>query len=61
MVRLGLQDWFSGTHRREIAEETVGPSGYGKTLTVLTGMLPPDEIEDDEEDIEQSWTIRFCR
>ena len=54
-----LQDWFNGPHRQEIVEEVVGLGSYGKTLTVLTGMEPPDEIEDDEGDLEESWSVRF--
>lgn len=54
-----LQDWFNGPHRQEIVEEVVGLGSYGKTLTVLTGMESPDEIEDDEGDLEESWAVRF--
>tara|TARA_R110000787_G_scaffold9229_2_gene32502 strand:- start:3542 stop:4420 length:879 start_codon:yes stop_codon:yes gene_type:complete len=57
-----LQDWFNGPHRQEIIEEVVGLGSYGKTLTVLSGMEPPDEIEDeDDDDLEESWTPRFRR
>ena len=56
-----LQDWFNGPHRQEVVEEVVGLGSYGKTLTVLTGMEPPDETEDDEDDLEESWAIRFRR
>ncbi|BDW82229.1 hypothetical protein MACH24_16670 [Erythrobacter sp. Dej080120_24] len=61
-----LQDWFGGPYRQEVFEEVVGLGSYGKSLTVLTGMQPPDEIEyedDDEEDqaLEESWTPRFRR
>ena len=38
-----LQDWFNGQHGQEIVEEVVGLGSYGKALTVLTGMEPPDE------------------
>lgn len=54
-----LQDWFNGPHQQEIVEEVVGLGGYGKTLTILTGLEPPDES--DEEDLEESWTPRFRR
>jgi hypothetical protein len=65
-VRLGrratgegaLQDWFGGPHRQEVNEEVAGLGSYGKTVTVLSGMEPPDEVED-EEDLEGSWTPRF--
>jgi len=56
-----LQDWFNGPHRQEVVEEVVGLGSYGKTLTVLTGMEPPDELEDEEDDLEESWTPRFRR
>jgi hypothetical protein len=56
-----LRDWFEGPHSQEVVEEVIGLGSYGKTLTVLTGMEPPDEIEDDEEEIEESWTPRFRR
>ena len=56
-----LQDWFGGPHRQTVVEEVIGLGSYGKTLTVLTGMEPPDEVgdEDDDEDLEESWTPRF--
>ena len=54
-----LQDWLNGPHDQAIMEEVVGLRSYGKTLTVLTGMEPPDEIEDDESDLEESWAVRF--
>lgn len=56
-----LQDWFNGPHRQDVVEQVVGLGSYGKTLTVLTGMEPPDEIEDEEGDLEESWTPRFRR
>lgn len=54
-----LQDWFNGPYLQEVVEEVVGLGSYGKTLTVLTGMGQPDEIDDDEADLEESWAIRF--
>ena len=56
-----LQDWFNGPHRQEIYEEVVGLGSYGKTLTVLTGMEAPDEFEDEEAELEESWAVRFRR
>lgn len=56
-----LQDWFNGVHRQEIVEEVVGLGSYGKVLTVLTGMEPPDELEDEEADLEEAWAVRFRR
>lgn len=54
-----LQDWFDGTHRQDIVEEVIGLGSYGKTLTVLTGMEPLDEVEDEESDLKESWSPRF--
>lgn len=54
-----LQDWFNGPHRQEITEEVIGLGSYGKTLTVLTGMESPDETEDDEGNLEESWAVHF--
>lgn len=54
-----LDEWFNGPHRQDVVEEVIGMGSYGKTLTVLTGMEAPDEIEDD--DLEESWTPRFRR
>lgn len=56
-----LQDWFNGPHRQEIVEEVIGLGGYGKTITVLSGMEPPNEMEDEDEDLEDSWAVRFRR
>ena len=56
-----LQEWFNGQHRQEIVEEVVGLGSYGKTLTVLAGIEPPDEFEDEEHDLEESWAVRFRR
>ena len=54
-----LQDWFNGPHDQVVVEEVVGLGSYAKTLTVLSGIEPPDEIEDDEGDLEESWAVRF--
>ena len=56
-----LQDWFNGPHRQEVVEEVVGLGSYGKTLTVLTEMESPDEFEDEDGELEESWTPRFHR
>ena len=56
-----FQGWFDGQHRQDVTEEVIGLGSYGKTLTVLTGMESPEEIEDDEADLEESWTPRFRR
>ncbi|MYE36744.1 MAG: ImmA/IrrE family metallo-endopeptidase [Rhodobacteraceae bacterium] len=54
-----LQDWFNGPHQQVVTEEVIDLGGYGKTLTVLTDMQSPDEIEDEEQDLIESWTPRF--
>lgn len=56
-----LQDWLGGPHRQTIVEEVIGLGSYGKTLTVLTGIVPPDEVEDDDDQLEEAWTPRFRR
>ena len=58
-----LQDWLGGPHRQTVVEEVIGLGSYGKTLTVLTGMEPPDEVEDEDDDdeLEEAWTPRFRR
>lgn len=62
-----LQNWLGGPYRQQIREEVAGLGSYAKTLTVLTGMQPPDELdyddEDDQadEDLVESWTPRFHR
>ena len=56
-----IQDWFNGRYRQEIVEEVVGLGRYGKTLTVLTGMEHPDEEEDEDAEIEESWAVSFHR
>ena len=58
-----LQDWLGGPHRQTVVEEVIGLGSYGKTLTVLTGMEPPDEVEDEDDDdeLEEAWIPRFRR
>jgi hypothetical protein len=64
-----LQDWLGGPYRQKIREEVAGLGSYAKTLTVLTGMQTPDELEsddrdndqDEDEDLIESWTPRFHR
>lgn len=57
---VSLTSWFGGKTKYELYEEVIGLGGYGKTLTVLSASdLPdPEEIEEDE-DLENSWTLRF--
>ena len=55
-----LRTWF-GTRRRIAAtEEVLGLGEYGRTLTVITTDTLPDE-EDEEEQLEKSWTPRYRR
>lgn len=57
-----LQDWFGGHRRIAISEDVIGLGSYGKTLTVLYGIVVPDaEDEQDEESLIESWTPRFRR
>lgn len=61
-----VRDWLGGTTRAIVSEETVGLGAYGKVLTVLTSNTigqenDPDEDEDDEEKLVESWTPRFRR
>ena len=48
-----------GSQRQKNVKEVVGMGGYGKILTVLTGIEPPDELDDEESDLEESWEVRF--
>ena len=55
-----LRAWF-GTRRRIAAtEEVLGLGEYGRTLTVITTDTLPDE-EDEEAQLEESWTPRHRR
>lgn len=61
-----VRDWLGGSTRATVSEETVGLGAYGKVLTVLTSQTigqdsGPDEDEDDEESLIESWTPRFRR
>ncbi|ABS65807.1 protein of unknown function DUF955 [Xanthobacter versatilis] len=61
-----LRDWLGGTTRAAIAEESVGLGRYGKVLTVLSSNSlgqddDPDDREDDEDSLIESWTPRFRR
>ena len=56
-----LQDWFNGPYRQEVMEEVIGLGSYGKTLTVLSGIELLDELENEDDDLEESWTPRFHR
>ena len=56
-----LQLWFGGPRGIEAREDVIGLGRFGKTLTVLHGIEPPDEAEDDEEALIESWTPRLRR
>lgn len=61
-----VRDWLGGSTRAVVSEETVGLGAYGKVLTVLTSQTigqdsGPDQDEDDEESLIESWTPRFRR
>ena len=56
-----FRDWFGGHRNIEIREDVIGLGDYGKTLTVLYEIDIPDEDEDDEEELIESWTPRFRR
>jgi hypothetical protein len=55
-----LKDWFGGRLSLEIREDALGLGEYGKTLTVLHEIDIPDEDDDDEEQLIESWTPRFA-
>lgn len=59
-----FQDWFGGHLRIKVREDVVGLGSYGKTLTVLHGIELPedaDDLDDDEDNLAESWTPRFRR
>ncbi len=55
-----LRDWFGGPRSIPGTEEVVGLGGYGKTLTILSSDIFADD-EDEDEDLEERWTLRFRR
>lgn len=58
-----LATWFDGSGRIVLDEEIIGLGRYGYTLTVLTSeQLPQDPSDDEDEDaeLEKSWTPRFA-
>jgi Zn-dependent peptidase ImmA (M78 family) len=61
-----VRDWLGGTTRAAVSEESISLGRYGKVLTVLSsntiGQDPdPDDIDDNEENLIESWTPRFRR
>lgn len=58
-----LGTWFEGAKRITLDEEIIGLGKYGYTLTVLTSEeLPEDPYDEEDEDaeLERSWTPRFA-
>lgn len=58
-----VSDWFEGTLHTRLDEEIIGLGRYGFTLTVLSGEelpLDPEDDEDEEERLIDSWTPRFA-
>lgn len=55
--------WFDGSREIHLDEEIVGLGNYGHTLSVFSGeklSLDPDNEEDDEEALTESWTPKFA-
>jgi hypothetical protein len=58
-----FSDWFEGARDTRLDEEVVGLGRYGLTLTVLTSEelpLDPEEEDDEEQRLIDSWTPRFA-
>lgn len=58
-----LGTWFDGPSKIKLDEEVIGLGRYGYTLTVLSSeRLPEDPLdeEDEESELERSWTPRFA-
>ena len=58
-----LNSWFIGDRRIVLDEQVVGLGSYGFTLTVLSSdNLPddPDEVEDEEVQLIESYTPKFA-
>lgn len=58
-----LSHWFDGPRSVELDEQVVGLGSYGYTLTVLSGEAladDPDEEEDEEARLIESYTPRFA-
>lgn len=53
-----LKTWLGGKRTISATEEVVGLGSYGKVLTVLTTEVLPED-EDEEEELEKSWALRF--
>ncbi len=55
---VGIQDWFGGSGKHLLREEIIGLGSYGKSLTVLS-IIDCGSDDDEEEELEESWTPRF--
>jgi hypothetical protein len=58
-----LATWFDGPSKITLDEEVIGLGKYGYTLTVLTSEALPDDpldAEDEDSELEKSWTPRFA-
>jgi hypothetical protein len=58
-----LATWFDGSGKIVLDEEIIGLGKYGYTLTVLSGEhLPEGPLDEEDEDaeLEKSWTPRFA-
>jgi len=55
-----MSGWFWLDRNTSVYEEVIGLGSYGKTLTVLSlESLPTADEEDEEEQLQESWTPRF--
>jgi Zn-dependent peptidase ImmA (M78 family) len=55
-----LRDWFGGKRSIPGTEEIIGLGRYGRTLTILSTEIFADD-EDEDEDLEERWDVRFRR
>jgi predicted phage terminase large subunit-like protein len=53
-----LQLWFGGPRDIELQGDVIGLGRYGKTLTGLHGIDPPDDAEDEDDALIEAWTRR---
>jgi hypothetical protein len=62
-AEVDIMDWLGGRRSLVATEEVIGLGGYGKTLTVLSSesIGVADDEDDDEAELEESWTPRFRR
>jgi IrrE N-terminal-like domain len=63
--RINVIEWLGGTQSATVTEEVIGLGSYGKTMTVLSSeTIGQDLVEDEEQedrDMDESWTPRFRR